>query len=191
MKLKRMSFILLSAVVLISISVAVLGKINSEESTKDSSSSDKNAQLVTNEEPNEEAVQQNESNSSDEKGTKVIKEDANSDSIHLDQEIELNQEQETEIQREAEKAEETKMVKETESNGVENTQANAPIKSRFSSREEAMQFVFSRFTAEEIAMYNRIAENGLTPEQQAMAVQVASSRFSAEEIAAIEAALRQ
>ena len=59
----------------------------------------------------------------------------------------------------------------------------------FSTREEAIAFGFSRFTAEEIAIYNRVSENGLTPEQQEMAIQMAYSRFSAEEIAAIEEAL--
>ncbi|MFJ8257608.1 hypothetical protein ACIQ4Z_10095 [Peribacillus asahii] len=59
----------------------------------------------------------------------------------------------------------------------------------FSSREEAMAFGFSRFTAEEIAIYNKAAERGLTPEQEEIALQIAYSRFTAEEIAAIEEAL--
>ncbi|WNS81191.1 hypothetical protein RRU94_10290 [Domibacillus sp. DTU_2020_1001157_1_SI_ALB_TIR_016] len=61
---------------------------------------------------------------------------------------------------------------------------------RFSSREEAMQFVLSRFSKEEIVLYNKVSANGLTAEQQQMALQIAYSRFSAEEIAAIEAALK-
>ncbi|WP_309089141.1 hypothetical protein [Domibacillus sp.] len=60
----------------------------------------------------------------------------------------------------------------------------------FSSQEEAMQFVFSRFSKEEIALYNKVSANGLTAEQQQMALQIAYSRFSAEEVAAIEAALK-
>lgn len=59
----------------------------------------------------------------------------------------------------------------------------------FSSREEAIAFGFSRFTPEEIAIYNRAAEVGLTPEQEEMAIQIAYSRFSQAEIAAIEEAL--
>ena len=59
----------------------------------------------------------------------------------------------------------------------------------FSSREEAVAFGFSRFTAEEIAIYNRAAESGLTSEQEEMALQIAYSRFSPEEISAIEEAL--
>ncbi|WP_050183300.1 hypothetical protein [Domibacillus robiginosus] len=60
----------------------------------------------------------------------------------------------------------------------------------FASREEAMQFVFSRFSQQEIALYNKASANGLTAEQQQMALQIAYSRFSAEEIAAIEAVLK-
>ena len=66
---------------------------------------------------------------------------------------------------------------------------NQPTGLYFSSREEAVAFGFSRFTAEEIAIYNRAAESGLTPEQEEMALQIAYSRFSPEEIAAIEEAL--
>lgn len=60
----------------------------------------------------------------------------------------------------------------------------------FASREEAMQFVFSRFSQQEIELYNEASANGLTAEQQQMALQIAYSRFSAEEIAAVEAALK-
>ena len=66
---------------------------------------------------------------------------------------------------------------------------NQPAGLHFSSREEAIAFGFSRFTAEEIAIYNRAAESGLTSEQEEMALQIAYSRFSPEEIAAIEEAL--
>lgn len=59
----------------------------------------------------------------------------------------------------------------------------------FSSREEAIQFGLSRFTTEEISIYNRVAAKGLTPQQEEMAIQMAYSRFTAEEIAAIEEAL--
>jgi hypothetical protein len=60
----------------------------------------------------------------------------------------------------------------------------------FSSREEAMAFGFSRLTEEEIDLYNRAAQNGLTPEIEAMTIQLAYSRFSPEEVAALEEALR-
>ena len=66
---------------------------------------------------------------------------------------------------------------------------NQPTGLHFATREEAVAFGFSRFTAEEIAIYNRAAESGLTPEQEEMALQIAYSRFSPEEIAAIEEAL--
>ena len=66
---------------------------------------------------------------------------------------------------------------------------NQPAGLHFSSREEAIAFGFSRFTAEEIAIYNRAAESGLTSEQEEMALQIAYSRFSPEEISAIEEAL--
>ncbi len=59
----------------------------------------------------------------------------------------------------------------------------------FATREEAVAFGFSRFTQEDI--YNRAAANGLTPEQQELAIQMAYSRFSAEEIAALEEALNR
>jgi hypothetical protein len=59
----------------------------------------------------------------------------------------------------------------------------------FSSREEAIAFGMSRLSAEEIALYNKAAARGLTPEQEQLAIQMAYSRFSAEEIAAIEEAL--
>jgi uncharacterized protein YxeA len=61
----------------------------------------------------------------------------------------------------------------------------------FATREEAVAFGFSRFTQEEIDLYNRASAKGLTPEQQEMAIQMAYSRFSAEEIAAIEEALNR
>ncbi len=53
-----------------------------------------------------------------------------------------------------------------------------------------MAFGFSRFTEEEIDMYDRAAQYGLTPEQEAMAIQLAYSRFSPEEVAALEEAIR-
>lgn len=61
----------------------------------------------------------------------------------------------------------------------------------FATREEAIAFGFSRFTAAEIEIYNRASANGLTPEQEELALQVAYSRFSAAEIAAIEDALNR
>lgn len=61
----------------------------------------------------------------------------------------------------------------------------------FATREEAIAFGFSRFTQEEIDIYNRAAAKGLTPEQQEIAIQMAYSRFTAEEIAAIEEALNR
>ena len=36
----------------------------------------------------------------------------------------------------------------------------------FATREEAIAFGFSRFSAEEIQIYNRVSANGLTPEQE-------------------------
>lgn len=61
----------------------------------------------------------------------------------------------------------------------------------FATREEAIAFGFSRFSAEEIQIYNRVSANGLTPEQEEVALQVAYSRFTAAEIAAIEDALNR
>ncbi|MBB6446096.1 hypothetical protein [Bacillus benzoevorans] len=61
----------------------------------------------------------------------------------------------------------------------------------FATREEAVAFGFSRFTQEEIDLYNRASAKGLTPEQQELAIQMAYSRFTAEEIAAIEEALNR
>ncbi len=60
----------------------------------------------------------------------------------------------------------------------------------FATREEAIAFGFSRFSAEEIEIYNRASANGLTPEQEALAIQMAYSRFTPEEIAALEEALK-
>lgn len=60
----------------------------------------------------------------------------------------------------------------------------------FSSREEAIQYGLSRFTAEEIAIYEKAKKKGLTPEQEAMAIKIAYSRFSQAEINALEKALR-
>ena len=60
----------------------------------------------------------------------------------------------------------------------------------FSSREEAMDFALNRFTEEEIAIYNKAVEKGLTPEQQEQAVQIAYPRFTSAEIAALEEALK-
>ncbi len=59
----------------------------------------------------------------------------------------------------------------------------------FSSKEEAIQFGMSRFTKEEIAIFNQAAAKGLTPEQKSKAIKIAYSRFTADEIAAIEKAL--
>ena len=61
----------------------------------------------------------------------------------------------------------------------------------FATREEAIAFGFSRFSAEEIQIYNQVSANGLTPEQEEVALQIAYSRFTAAEIAAIEAALNR
>lgn len=61
----------------------------------------------------------------------------------------------------------------------------------FATREEAIAFGFSRFTQEEIDIFNRAYAKGLTPEQEEMAIQMAYSRFTAEEIAAIEEALNR
>lgn len=80
MKLNKMCIIL--SVGLIFISVVVFEKINSEENTKNSSSSHEIARSVSQEEPNKEFVQKNESSGSDETGNKIIKEEANSDPIH-------------------------------------------------------------------------------------------------------------
>ena len=60
----------------------------------------------------------------------------------------------------------------------------------FSSREEAIQFGLSRVTEEELAIYNKAAKAGLTPEQEKMAIQLAYERFTEEEIAAQEEALK-
>ena len=40
-------------------------------------------------------------------------------------------------------------------------------------------------------MYNRVSANGLTPEQEELAIQIAYSRFSTQEVAAIEDALNR
>ncbi|MFB6469122.1 hypothetical protein ACE38V_20530 [Cytobacillus sp. Hz8] len=61
----------------------------------------------------------------------------------------------------------------------------------FFSREEAIQFGLSRFTSEEIAVYQKAKKRGMTPEQEKMAIQIAYSRFSEEEVAALKEALRQ
>ncbi|MCM3791206.1 hypothetical protein M3221_23005 [Domibacillus indicus] len=100
-------------------------------------------------------------------------------------------------------AEANELLKEAEKSGTASEQTPAPKAETgstsadvetgglyFASQEEAMQFVFSRFSQQEIALYNKVSANGLTAEQQQMALQIAYSRFSAEEIAAIEAALK-
>ncbi|MFZ0447477.1 MAG: hypothetical protein WAM95_23135 [Bacillus sp. (in: firmicutes)] len=41
------------------------------------------------------------------------------------------------------------------------------------------------------AIYNRVSANGLTPEQEELAIEIACSRFSSEEIATIEDVLNR
>ncbi|TWI59868.1 hypothetical protein [Halalkalibacter nanhaiisediminis] len=156
------------------IAIFVFGSMSVEENIQLTSDKEETNQLETHEDT-----------------SVVVNEEADtSENKHRDQE-EIVQGQEAGTHPQQETTPKTETTHEMEEDLVHDAKQSQeqPSGLHFSSREEAIQFGLSRFTEEEIAMYHRVAANGLTPEQKATAIQIAYSRFTAEEIAALEAAL--
>jgi hypothetical protein len=60
---------------------------------------------------------------------------------------------------------------------------------QFSSRNEAVRFAMSRFSASEMNMIRKMAADGLTSEEKAKLKSIAYSKFTGEEIAAVQRAV--
>ena len=94
-----------------------------------------------------------------------------------------------------EKQAETMPAFATTGSSAEEADANSEIAKEnelyFATKEELMEFIFARFTEEEISIFNTAVAEELTPEQEQNAIRLAYSRFTEEEIAAMERALNQ